>query len=274
MRITLTVLAGPLQGQVADFPGPGSFLIGRGEDAFYRLPEEDACVSRRHVRLEISGSRCRLLDIGASGFQSLNPPWVNGRRVQLDTPLKDGDILELGLSRFRVNFHESPAPLQTACPGCGRNLRYVKNHPEPLPCRTCHPPGEQRIWAKGTTVLAVEDDRLTARLIRASLEKEGLQVLEATNGQDGLALLKRHRVDLVSTDLMMPAMDGFWLIREIRHLKPNPMAGLPIMVLTVNTGEDDLVRCLSAGADDYMTKPLAPKVFIQKLWRLYRHSRG
>ena len=123
-------------------------------------------------------------------------------------------------------------------------------------------------------MLAVEDDPLTARLIRASLEKEGLVVLEATHGREGLDLLKQHRVDLVSTDLMMPAMDGYWLIREIRCLDPSHLGMLPILVLTVNSGEDDMVRCLSAGADDYITKPLSPKVYVEKLWRLYLRSRN
>jgi CheY-like chemotaxis protein len=123
-------------------------------------------------------------------------------------------------------------------------------------------------------VLAVEDDLLTAKLIRASLELEGLVVLEAGNGRDGLALLKKQAVDLVSTDLMMPGMDGFWLIREIRELLPHPLGKLPILVLSVNASEEDIVRCLSAGADDYMTKPLSPQIYIEKLWRLYLRSRS
>ena len=129
-----------------------------------------------------------------------------------------------------------------------------------------------RNWAEGTTVLAVEDDLLTAKLIRARLELEGLRVLEARNGREGLELLKREGADLISTDLMMPAMDGYRLIREVRELPP-PLGLRPILVLSVNSGEDDMVRCLSAGADDYVLKPLSPQVYIEKLWRLYLRSR-
>lgn len=133
---------------------------------------------------------------------------------------------------------------------------------------------EGRSWSEGTKVLLVEDNPLTARLIRARLEMEGLEVLEARNGQEGLELLKAHGADLVTTDLMMPAMDGYRLIREIREL-PEPLGRVPVLVLSVNSGEDDIVRCLSAGADDYMTKPFSPQVYIEKLWRLHhRHSRG
>ncbi len=98
-----------------------------------------------------------------------------------------------------------------------------------------------RHWAEGTTVLAVEDDLLTAKLIRARLELEGLRVLEARNGREGLDILKSEVVHLISTDLMMPAMDGYRLILEIRELPP-PSGRLPILVLSVNSAEDDIVR--------------------------------
>lgn len=128
-----------------------------------------------------------------------------------------------------------------------------------------------RAWKEGTKVLAVEDDFLTARLIRARLEMEGIEVLEASNGMEALAILKDRGADLVSTDLMMPAMDGYRLIREIREMPP-PLGNVPVLVLSVNRGEEDMVRCLSAGADDYITKPLSPQVYIEKLWRLYARA--
>lgn len=130
-----------------------------------------------------------------------------------------------------------------------------------------------RHWREGTTILSVEDDLLTAKLIRARLELEGLRILAASNGLEGLELFKAHEVDLVSTDLMMPAMDGYRLIREIRAL-PAPKGEVPILVLSVNRSEEDMVRCLAAGADDYMTKPLSPQVYVEKLWRLYSRIRA
>jgi CheY-like chemotaxis protein len=131
-----------------------------------------------------------------------------------------------------------------------------------------------RNWREGAKILLVEDDLLTARLIRARLELEGLQVIDTRNGQDALTALKSEGADIVTTDLMMPAMDGYRLINEIRSL-PAPLGKVPVLVLSVNQGEDDMVRCLSAGADDYMTKPFSPQVYIEKLWRLYaRHYQG
>lgn len=129
-----------------------------------------------------------------------------------------------------------------------------------------------RSWGDGTTVLLVEDNLLTARMIRSRLEMEGLTVLETHNGLEGLELLRTHRVDLVSTDLMMPAMDGFRLIQEIRDL-PAPKGKVPILVVSSNQNEQDMVRCLAAGADDYITKPISPQVFIERMWRLHQRHR-
>lgn len=129
-----------------------------------------------------------------------------------------------------------------------------------------------RSWGDGTTVLLVEDNLLTARMIRSRLEMEGIHVLEAHNGLEGLELIRTQRVDLVSTDLMMPAMDGFRLIQEIRDLPP-PKGKIPVLVVSSNQNEQDMVRCLAAGADDYITKPISPQVFIERMWRLHqRHQ--
>jgi CheY-like chemotaxis protein len=126
-----------------------------------------------------------------------------------------------------------------------------------------------RNWKEGARILLAEDDPLTSRLVRARLEMEHLEVLVARNGIEALDLLKNRGADLVSTDLLMPVMDGYRLIREIRELPP-PLGNVPILVLSVQQGEDEMVRCLAAGADDYITKPMSPQVFVEKLWRLYQ----
>jgi CheY-like chemotaxis protein len=126
-----------------------------------------------------------------------------------------------------------------------------------------------RDWKEGTTILVVEDNLLTARMIRSRLELEGLRVLEAPNGLEALDILHREKVDIISTDLMMPAMDGFRLIQEIRNL-PGDQGRVPVLVVSSNQNEQDMVRCLSAGADDYITKPISPQVYIERVWRLVK----
>ena len=118
----------------------------------------------------------------------------------------------------------------------------------------------------------MEDDPLTARLIRARLEMEGIRVREARNGVEGLAMYLEWGADLISSDLIMPAMDGYRFIQEIRSLPP-PRNRVPILILSVNRREADQLRCLEAGADDFMTKPLSPQMYVERLWRLYVRTR-
>jgi CheY-like chemotaxis protein len=127
------------------------------------------------------------------------------------------------------------------------------------------------MWPENTQVLVVEDDQATARIIKARLEMEGLKVFSAANGVEGLELLQREAIDLVTTDLMMPAMNGFRLVQEIRDLPP-PKGKVPILLISSNQNEQDMIRCLAAGADDYMTKPISASVLVERLWRMHQRT--
>ena len=128
-----------------------------------------------------------------------------------------------------------------------------------------------RIWPENTQVLVVEDDAATARIIQARLEMEGLKVYVAPNGVEGLEILHQHEIDLITTDLMMPAMNGFRLVQEIRDLPP-PKGRVPILLISSNQNEQDMVRCLAAGADDYITKPISAQVLMERLWRMLQRA--
>ena len=128
-----------------------------------------------------------------------------------------------------------------------------------------------RVWPGNTKVLVVEDDQATARLIRARLEMEGLKVFMAANGVEGLEILHREEIGLITTDLMMPAMNGFRLVQEVRDLPP-PKGRVPILLISSNQNEQDMVRCLAAGADDYITKPLSAQVLVERLWRMHQRT--
>jgi DNA-binding response OmpR family regulator len=128
-----------------------------------------------------------------------------------------------------------------------------------------------RVWPDNTQVLVVEDDQATARIIQARLEMEGLKVFLAGHGVEGLDILQREAIDLVTTDLMMPAMNGFRLVQEIRDLPP-PKGRVPILLISSNQNEQDMVRCLAAGADDYMTKPISAQVLVERLGRLHQRA--
>lgn len=118
----------------------------------------------------------------------------------------------------------------------------------------------------------VEDDALSAAVLRVRLQMEGIEVMLAHNGLEALEMLRKTQPDLLTTDLMMPGMDGFRLVKEIRAL-PEPLARLPILFISANRNDHDMARCLAAGADDFMTKPYSADVLVERLWRLFERSR-
>ena len=119
------------------------------------------------------------------------------------------------------------------------------------------------------TILIVEDDKELGRLLRENLQDRGFQVLLAHNGLDGLQLLQKHRPDLVLLDVMMPRMDGWEACRRIRETSDTP-----IIMLTARRDEQDKVRGLQLGADDYVIKPFSVAELtarIQAVLRRYIH---
>lgn len=132
MKVTLTVIAGPGKGRLVEFSEPRGFVIGRAEDADYRLPEDDLYVGRRHAYLEVCPPNCRVRDLG-----STNPLLVNEKPVE-EVDLKPGDILELGFTRFEVSVGGEALPLpEVQCLRCGRIIDVQPNEAAPDLCGPC-----------------------------------------------------------------------------------------------------------------------------------------
>jgi two-component system KDP operon response regulator KdpE len=110
-------------------------------------------------------------------------------------------------------------------------------------------------------VLAIDDDRNMRRALRAALSGMGFTVLEAGRGEEALALVRVTWVDAVLLDVDMPGMGGIEACRSLRHT----YAQLPILILTVMDSEDEIVRALDAGADDYITKPFQLRELAARL---------
>ena len=106
------------------------------------------------------------------------------------------------------------------------------------------------------SVLVVDDEPAIRQALTAELEAAGYQVTSVGDGAAALALAESTRFDLVLTDLAMPRVDGFELIRGLRALRGDA-ASTPIVVLSVRGEEQDKVRALDLGADDFVTKPFA-----------------
>ncbi len=104
-----------------------------------------------------------------------------------------------------------------------------------------------------TSILVIEDDPSIVLGLRMNLSRAGFAVRTATDGHVGLAELARERPDLVLLDLMLPGVDGLEILRQIRSFDQT----LPVVVLTAMGGEQDKVKGLDLGANDYVTKPFS-----------------
>jgi two-component system, OmpR family, alkaline phosphatase synthesis response regulator PhoP len=119
-------------------------------------------------------------------------------------------------------------------------------------------------------VLVAEDDEGQAELVRRYLEREGHGVTVVQDGRAALDVLRRRRPDLLVLDVMMPRVDGLDVCRIVRSQQA--LAGLPVLMLTARSTEDDLLLGLDLGADDYMTKPFSPRELMARVRALLRRG--
>ncbi len=116
-------------------------------------------------------------------------------------------------------------------------------------------------------ILIVEDERRMARFIRLNLEHDGFQVIEATEGQQAIEQLRENLPHVVLLDIMLPDIDGFEVLSLIRE-----SSDVPVIMLTAKGEEDDRVRGLELGADDYVTKPFSPRELVSRVRAVLRRS--
>ncbi len=116
------------------------------------------------------------------------------------------------------------------------------------------------------SILLVEDEKKISDIVRAYLEKEGYRVRPAETGEQALKLLK-DTVDLVILDLMLPDMQGEELCKIIRE-----GSDVPVIILTAKSGEEDRIKGLGIGADDYVVKPFSPRELVARVKAQLRRS--
>ncbi|MCB0181766.1 MAG: response regulator transcription factor, partial [Anaerolineae bacterium] len=109
-------------------------------------------------------------------------------------------------------------------------------------------------------ILVVDDDPVIIQLLTSTFAKIAATVITATNGQEGLQQFYTHRPDLVILDVKMPDMDGWETCRIIRKL-----SDVPIIMLTARAADDEIIRGLDSGADDYITKPFNAQVVLARV---------
>ena len=120
-------------------------------------------------------------------------------------------------------------------------------------------------------IVLVEDESQIARLIEFKLRKEGYQVTWKENGEEALEAIKAEKPDLVLLDVMMPVMDGYEVLRQIKE--DENLKSIPVIMLTARAQERDVVKGIDLGAQDYITKPFHPAELLVQVKRILAKSR-
>jgi two-component system KDP operon response regulator KdpE len=116
-------------------------------------------------------------------------------------------------------------------------------------------------------ILVVDDEKRMVGFIRLNLEQDGFIVIEAYNGSQALDRMRDSLPDLILLDVMMPDMDGFEVLQTIREI-----SAVPVIMLTAKGEENDKVKGLELGADDYVTKPFSPRELVSRVKAVLRRG--
>jgi len=114
-------------------------------------------------------------------------------------------------------------------------------------------------------ILVVDDEERMLRFIRLNLEHDGFQVIEAIKGHEALDKMRTDMPDMILLDVMLPDLDGFEVLKMVREI-----SNIPVIMLTAKGEEDDRVRGLELGADDYVTKPFSPRELVSRVKAVLR----
>lgn len=121
------------------------------------------------------------------------------------------------------------------------------------------------------SILVVEDEEAIATLLKYNLEREGFRVALAKDGEEALIALKEHKPDVVVLDWMLPQLSGIEVCRQMRRNADTK--NIPVIMLSARGEEDDRIRGLDCGADDYVVKPFSPSELIARIRAVLRRIR-
>jgi two-component system chemotaxis response regulator CheY len=120
----------------------------------------------------------------------------------------------------------------------------------------------------GKLVLIVDDSTFMRQLVSLTLQRAGYEVIEGSNGQEGLEQLSNHRVNLIISDVHMPVMDGTTFVKHVRETVTNGFT--PILMLTTESNEARKQEVKAAGATGWIEKPFDPNVLLQTIAKVVR----
>ena len=201
-----------------------------------RMPDADGLTVAAMIRerAELAATRIILL---TSGERPGDPARFRELRIdaQLLKPVQQDELLE---TIYRVMSYASGHASKAAQPAAAQAA------PEPVQAATA------------IRVLLAEDNELNAEVLEQSLIRHGHHVRLASNGREVLALAQTGDFDLLLLDIHMPELDGFEVVRAIRQREQTTGRHLPVIALTARSRKEDRQRCLAAGMDDFLTKPI------------------
>ena len=172
-----------------------------------------------------------------------------GGRIWLESETGKGSCFS-----FSLPF-ELPTPVVQTINGTGRTLE--KNSP---------------VSSKSVRILLADDDGISQTIAVAMLEQNGWEVTAVTNGREVVQELEQESYDLVLMDIQMPNMDGFETTRAIRSHPDKTTAGIPIIAMTAHAMREDREKCLAAGMNGYLSKPVETKVFMEVIDKILSDS--
>jgi signal transduction histidine kinase/ActR/RegA family two-component response regulator len=218
------------------------------------------------------------IDVVDSGI-GIDPeflPYVFDRFRQADSSsARRHGGLGLGLAIARQLVELQGGAITVASGGAGRGATFtvhlpihrgaaVPEPPAPLPAIAVDEGAQVSNGSlAGLSVLVVDDELDSLELVQQVLAETGARLVTATSAGDALRMIERHRPDLLISDIGMPLMDGFELIRRIRAMDDRGLAAVPAIALTAFSRREDQQRALEAGFDEYMAKPLRPVALLQ-----------
>ncbi len=216
---------------------------GAGIDAdflpfvFDRFRQADSSSSRRHGGLGLGLAIARqLVELQGGRITVASPGAGSGATFTLHLPIQSGEELDA------AGGADAPAAAASLSEGAvdagGGELA-------------------------GLLVLVVEDERDSLELVQQVLSETGARIVSATSGPEALRAIAGDRPDILISDIGMPLMDGFELIRRVRGLRDRQAAGVPAIALTAFSRREDQQRALEAGFDEFMAKPLRPAALLQ-----------